>query len=98
MTANEDWKDAELDEIEKLCTPPVKYLQTNHKRCDIHDAIIVMYDTAYCSQVAAKAVTCTSRLKFRISTANSATQTFQSFVKEYSLRFCGTKFFKNFFG
>lgn len=44
MTANEEWRESELNEIEKLCAPLVKYLQTNHKRCGIHGAIIVMYD------------------------------------------------------
>lgn len=40
----EEWSKSELNEIEKLCTPLVKYLQTNHKRCNIYSTIIVMYD------------------------------------------------------
>ena len=40
----EEWTDAELDEFEKLCAPLVKYLQTNHKRCDLYSVIIVQWD------------------------------------------------------
>ena len=44
MNEFEEWSESELDEIKKLCSPLVKYLQSNHKRCNIYSAIIVMYD------------------------------------------------------
>lgn len=45
LEKSNEWSDAELAELEKLCAPLVKYLQTNHKRCNIYSAIIVMYDS-----------------------------------------------------
>ena len=46
MTEIQEWSEEELNELENLCAPLVKYLQTNHKRCDIYSAIIIQYDSA----------------------------------------------------
>lgn len=45
MEKIDEWSDAELEELENLCAPLVKYLQTNHKRCNPFSAVIVMWDS-----------------------------------------------------
>jgi len=45
MEKFDEWSDAELEELENLCAPLVKYLQTNHKRCNPFSAVIVMWDS-----------------------------------------------------
>ena len=47
MTEIQEWSEEELNELENLCAPLVKYLQTNHKRIVApYSAILIQWDGA----------------------------------------------------